>query len=195
MEGRLACWGEMKVLKKYCLCSRAEHGTKHCHPHAKDYMEYFQIFFKLFICWYKKEAREWGWPKLIHNHFRSTWMCSMLFPMCLLYSELKVKLPQFSFPLKLNAWQSSHNVAERERNRWKAKCLKQKINKSLLWFEWDAPDAGHRTKLHLPLLCLQPPPLLITSPASVQRNSINGWSVSCSHSSKTSHPLFSGDPQ
>lgn len=57
-------------------------------------------------------------------------------------------------PLKFIPWQSSGNVAERERNCWNAECLKQKINKSLMWFKWDSPDAGHHTKLYLLLLCL-----------------------------------------
>lgn len=98
-------------------------------------------------------------------------------------------------PLEFTPWQSSRNVAERERNCWKAKCLKQKINKSLLWFEWVSPDAGHQTKLHLLLQLLQPPPLLTTTPAYVQRNSPNGWSVSCKCSSKTSHRLSHWDLQ
>lgn len=60
-------------------------------------------------------------------------------------------------PLKFTPWQSSHNVAERKKRKscWKANCLKKKISKSLQWFQWNCPDAGHQTKIYLRLLCLQ----------------------------------------
>lgn len=61
-------------------------------------------------------------------------------------------------PFKFISWQSSRKMAKRQRNCWKAWCLKQKINKSLLWFKSDSPDAGQRTNSHLPLLLLQPSP-------------------------------------
>ena len=158
----------------------------------------------------------------IHPQSHQETAVPVVFPECFLYNELKVQLhllhlsnsppyrelqPNNSYhphqtvlgalisKFLSSSLRDNRNVAEKKRSCWKAICLKKKINKSLLWFEWDAPDAGHQTKLDLLLIRLQPPPPFTTTPARVQRNSLNGWSVNCNCSSNTSRPLSSQDPQ
>lgn len=169
----------------------------------------------------RRKKETWIHPQS-HQETPVPAVCS-LFPQCFLHNELKVQLhpvhlsncllhrdllPNNSYHPHQNVFKAlipkflssslcdtlTRNVAKMERNCLKAECLKKKINKSLLWFEWDSPDAGHKTKFYLLLLFLQPPPLPIT-PAQVQRNSLNRWSVNCNCSSKTSHPLSLWDLQ